>query len=197
MTSSPEWKRPPLTPADRERLAGHRGAVVWFSGLSGSGKTTLARLLDHRLHESSRRSFLLDGDAVRTRLNADLGFSAEDRAENLRRFTEVARLFADAGVIALVSAIAPYESSRQAAREAIGPERFVLVHVATPLEVCESRDPKGLYKRARAGDIKDFTGLDSPYEEPRNPDLKLSPDDGEPTALVDRVLALLEQRGIL
>ncbi len=183
-----------MTTRDRERLAGHRGGVVWFTGLSGSGKTTLARLLDRRLYAEGRRTFLLDGDAVRTGLTADLGFSAEDRAENLRRFTEVARLFAEAGVLVLVSAISPFEASRRQAKERIGADRFVLVHVATPLEVCESRDPKGLYARARAGEIPDFTGISSPYEEPRAPDVRIEPGDGGPDAAVERVIEVLRRR---
>jgi adenylylsulfate kinase len=195
--SNPDWNRPTLTAAEREALAGHRGCVVWFTGLSGSGKTTVARLLDRRLHEAGKRSFLLDGDVMRTGITKGLGFGREDREENLRRFTEVARLFAEAGVITLVSAIAPYEASRQQARERIGAERFLLVHVATPLAVCEARDPKGLYKAARAAELFDFTGISSPYEEPVAPDLVLRPEDGEPPAQVDLVWRLLQTRRFL
>lgn len=194
--SESDWHSALLSVEDRETLAGHRGAVVWFTGLSGSGKTTVARLLDRRLHLQGKRSFLLDGDAVRTGLNADLGFSEESRKENLRRFTELARLFASAGVIALVSAIAPFEAAREWSKERIGPDRFVLIHVATPIEVCEARDIKGLYKNARAGKISSFTGIDSPYEEPQAPDLRLRPEDGDPEAMVDKVMAVLEQRGV-
>jgi adenylyl-sulfate kinase len=189
------WDLPPLEAAEREAAAGHRGAVVWFTGLSGAGKTTIAQVLDRRLMAAGKRSFLLDGDVMRTGITKGLGFSKEDREENLRRFTEVARLFAEAGVIALVSAIAPFEEARQRARERIGAHRFVLVHVAAPLAVCESRDPKGLYKQARAGKISEFTGLSSPYEEPSDPDLRLHPDDGDPIAHADTVWRLLEQRG--
>lgn len=191
------WDFAPVTPEERAALSGHRGAVVWFTGLSGAGKTTVARALDRRLFEAGRRTFLLDGDVVRTGLNTDLGFSAEDRTENLRRFTEVARLFADAGMIALVSVISPYAASRAIARERIGTDRFVLVHMAAPLQVCEARDPKGLYRRARAGEIPQFTGIDSPYEEPEAPDLRFGPEDGNPNALTGRVLELLQQRGIV
>jgi adenylyl-sulfate kinase len=197
VASTSDWNRPTLTAAEREVLAGHRGGVVWFTGLSGSGKTTVARLLDRRLHVAGKRSFLLDGDVMRTGITKGLGFSREDREENLRRFTEVARLFAEAGVLALVSAIAPYERSRQQARERIGPERFMLVHVATPLSVCEGRDPKGLYKDARAGRLPEFTGISSPYEDPVAPDLKLVPEDGDPPAQVDLVWRLLDSRGFL
>jgi adenylyl-sulfate kinase len=140
---------------------------------------------------------MLDGDVLRTGLNRDLGFSPEDRDENLRRFTEVSRLFAEAGVLCLVSAITPYESTRERARERIGAERFVLVHVATPLEVCEARDAKGLYQRARAGEIKDFTGISAPYEEPTNADVVLRPGDGDPPAMGRRVMEVLAQRGLI
>lgn len=194
--SESEWHSALLSVEDRETLAGHRGAVVWFTGLSGSGKTTVARLVDRKLHELGRRSFLLDGDAVRTGLNADLGFSEDARKENLRRFTELSRLFAEAGVIALVSAIAPFEDAREWSRERVGSDRFILVHIATPIEVCETRDLKGLYKRARAGEIPSFTGIDSPYEEPESPDLRLRPDDGDPETMADLVMAVLEQRGL-
>jgi bifunctional enzyme CysN/CysC len=128
-------------------------------------------------------------------LSSDLGFSSEARTENLRRFTEVARLFADAGVLALVSAISPYESLREHAKTRVGPDRFVMVHVATPLEVCEARDPKGLYRRARAGEITEFTGVSAPYEEPAHPDLRIGPEDGDPPDLADRVLDVLRTRG--
>jgi adenylylsulfate kinase len=188
---------PVLSPSERESLAGHRGVVVWFTGLSGSGKTTIARAVDRLLFESGRHSFMLDGDILRSGLNHDLGFSPEDRVENLRRVTEVSRLFADAAVLCLVSAITPYEQDREHARARIGPERFVLVHVATPLEVCEARDAKGLYRRARAGELPDFTGVSAPYEEPRSAELTLRPEDGDPTEMGRRVVELLAARGFL
>lgn len=191
-----EWHRALLSLEQRESLAGHRGAVVWFTGLSGSGKTTVARLVDLKLHEAGRRSFLLDGDAVRTGLNSDLGFTEDDRRENLRRFTELARLFANAGIITLVSAIAPYEETRRWAKERVGPDRFILVHVATPIEVCEARDVKGLYRDARAGKLPAFTGIDAPYEEPQAPDLRLRPEDGDPETMSEKIMSVLEQRGI-
>ena len=186
-----------LSTAAREEVTGHRGVVVWFTGLSGSGKTTVARALDHLLHAHRKHSFLMDGDVLREGITSDLGFSPEDRTENLRRFTEVARLFANAGTVTLVSAISPYEESRQAARERIGADRFVLVHVATPLEVCEARDVKGLYAKARAGELKQFTGIDAPYEEPVSPDIKLVPEDGDPGVMAHTVFDTLRARGFL
>jgi adenylyl-sulfate kinase len=192
-----EWDGTTLTAAERETIAGHRGGVVWFTGLSGSGKTTVAQQLDRRLHGAGKRSFLLDGDVMRDGITKGLGFGKEDREENLRRFTEVAHLFAEAGVIALVSAIAPYEDARERARLRIGPQRFVLVHVATPLSICEQRDPKGLYKAARKGKIPEFTGISSPYEDPVVADLRLRPEDGDPVAQADAVWRVLERRGFL
>lgn len=186
-----------LSVAQREQVSGHRGIVVWFTGLSGSGKTTVARALDHLLHEKGKHSFLMDGDVLREGITSDLGFTPEDREENLRRFTEVARLFANAGVITLVSAISPYEAIRERAKARIGAERFVLVHVATPLAVCEARDVKGLYAKARAGEIKQFTGLDAPYEEPAAPDLKLVPEDGDPAVMAQAVYDLLVTKQFL
>jgi adenylyl-sulfate kinase len=192
-----EWDGTTLTAAERETLAGHHGGVVWFTGLSGSGKTTVAQHLDRRLHAAGKRSFLLDGDVMRDGITKGLGFGREDREENLRRFTEVAHLFAEAGMIALVSAIAPYEDARERARHRIGPKRFVLIHVNTPLAVCESRDPKGLYKAARRGAIPEFTGISSPYEDPVAADLRLRPEDGDPQAQADLVWRVLEGRGLL
>lgn len=169
------------------------GATVWFTGLSGSGKSTVAVEVERAVVAAGRSAYLLDGDNVRHGLNADLGFSAADRAENIRRIGEVARLFADAGVVALVPVISPYRADRDRARaihEAVG-LRFVEVFVDTPLEVCEARDPKGLYAKARAGEIRGFTGIDDPYEAPEHPDLRLTPADGDPAAQAARVLALL------
>jgi bifunctional enzyme CysN/CysC len=169
------------------------GATVWFTGLSGSGKSTVAVEVERAVVAAGRAAYLLDGDNVRHGLNADLGFSAADRAENIRRIGEVARLFADAGVVALVPVISPYRADRDRARaihEAVG-LRFVEVFVDTPLELCESRDPKGLYAKARAGEIVGFTGIDDPYEIPERPDLRLRPADGDPATQAALVLELL------
>jgi bifunctional enzyme CysN/CysC len=169
------------------------GATVWFTGLSGSGKSTVAVEVERALVGAGRPAYLLDGDNLRHGLNADLGFSAADRAENIRRVGQVARLFADAGVVALVPVISPYRADRELAREIhadVGLP-FIEVFVDTPLEVCESRDPKGLYAKARAGEITGFTGIDDPYEAPERPELRLTPADGDPSAQASRVLALL------
>ena len=169
------------------------GATVWFTGLSGSGKSSVAVEVERAVVAAGRAAYLLDGDNVRHGLNADLGFTAADRTENIRRIGEVARLFADAGVVALVPVISPYRADRDRARaihEAVG-LRFVEVFVDTPLAVCEARDPKGLYVKARAGEIRGFTGIDDPYEAPEHPDLRLTPADGAPAAQAARVLDLL------
>lgn len=157
----------------REINTGHPGRVLWFTGLSGSGKSTIANALDEVLHGRGLKTYILDGDNVRMGLNGDLGFSPEDRKENIRRIAEVAKLFADSGTIVLTAFISPYIEDRDAAREVIGDD-FVEVFVDTPLDVCEDRDPKGLYKKARAGEIKGFTGIDAPYEAPKNPEFTLN-----------------------
>jgi bifunctional enzyme CysN/CysC len=167
------------------------GLTVWLTGLSGSGKSTVAVEVERKLVGSGRSAYLLDGDNLRHGLNADLGFGAGDRAENVRRVGEVAKLFADAGVVSVVSLVSPYRADRnlvRAAHEAAG-LRFVEIFVDTPLEVCEARDPKGLYAKARAGELKGFTGIDDPYEAPDNPDLVLRPGHGSPTAMADWVIA--------
>lgn len=184
------WHEGAVARADRPS----QGATVWLTGLSGSGKSTVAVEVERALVAAGRAAYLLDGDNVRHGLNADLGFSAADRTENIRRIGEVARLFADAGVVALVPVISPYRADRDRARtihEAVGLP-FVEVYVDTPIEVCEARDPKGLYAKARAGEIRGFTGIDDPYEAPEHPDLRLTLADGDPTAQAARVLALLD-----
>ncbi|GLY41994.1 adenylyl-sulfate kinase [Amycolatopsis sp. NBRC 101858] len=169
-----------------------RGATVWLTGLSASGKSSVAVELERRLVAAGRPAYLLDGDNLRHGLNAGLGFSPEDRAENVRRVAEVARLFADAGVVAIASLISPYEQDRASARAVSGDLPFVEVFVDTPLEVCEARDPKGMYAKARAGEIRGFTGIDAPYERPSSPDLVLRPADGDPATMAAAIEALLE-----
>ena len=179
---------------DRERTLGQRGAVVWFTGLSGSGKSTLACALEARLAKAGRLAYVLDGDNVRHGLCADLGFTPADRSENIRRIAHVAALLADTGVLVLTSFISPYRSDRAQARTIVG-EGFLEVWVDTPLEVCEQRDPKGLYKKARAGQIPEFTGISAPYEAPECPELHLRSGASSIDDAVEAVHALLSHRG--
>jgi bifunctional enzyme CysN/CysC len=183
--------------AQRAALMGQKPCVIWITGLSGAGKSTLANLLEARLIADGRHTYLIDGDNLRYRLNRDLGFSDRDRAENIRRAAEVARLMVDAGLIVLVALISPLQVDRQLAREVLGYDDFIEVFVNVPLEVAEARDPKGLYKKARSGEIKHFTGIDSPYEAPLHPDLVVDAHHELPDVGVRAVLDLLLQRGLL
>lgn len=160
-----------MTREDRERLNGHKGKVIWLTGLSGSGKSTIANTLEKELHALGKRTYVLDGDNVRQGLNKDLGFTDADRVENIRRAAEVARLMLDAGLIVIAAFISPFRAERQMARELIGENNFIEVYVDTPLAVCEQRDPKGLYKKARRGQLPNMTGIGSAYEPPAQPDL--------------------------
>lgn len=160
--------------SDRNEANGHRSLVIWFTGLSGSGKSTIADQLQYRLFEEGIKTYMLDGDNVRMGLNKDLGFDDAGRVENIRRIAEVARLFVDAGVVVITSFISPFIADRQQARDLVGASDFIEVHVDCPLEVCEERDVKGLYARARKGEIPNFTGIDSPYEEPVDPEVRIS-----------------------
>ncbi len=187
------WHPGHLSQSQRWTELGFSGATIWFTGLSGSGKSTVAMEVESALLRNGRPAYVLDGDNIRHGLNGDLGFSAEDRNENVRRVAEVARLMADAGVVALVPLVSPYRSARDNARalsEAAG-IRFIEVFVDTPIEICEQRDPKGLYAKARAGEITGFTGIDDPYEAPVDPDLRLTPADGEPSTMAEMVLEIL------
>ncbi len=159
--------------ADRAVLHGHRPAIVWFTGLSGSGKSTLASALEYRLHRAGLRTYILDGDNIRDGLNKGLTFSDADRQENIRRISEVARLFVDAGTIVLTAFISPFKKDREVARKLVGAGEFIEVFVDCPLEVCEQRDVKGLYKKARKGEITRFTGIDSPFEAPEDPEITI------------------------
>ena len=206
------WHEHAVSRREREKRNGHRGCVLWLTGLSASGKSTLANVIDHKLHAMDVRSFVLDGDNVRHGLNAGpamlkgphgeefaqrfgLGFSAQDREENIRRIGAVARLFGDAGVIAITAFISPYRADRDKARATVGDGDFIEIFVDTPLEVCETRDPKGLYKKARAGEIKGFTGIDDPYEPPEKPELVLDAATKSPETLADEVIAHLQASG--
>ena len=165
--------------------------IVWLTGLSGAGKSTIANLVEQRLHALGKHTYLLDGDNVRHGLNRDLGFTEADRVENIRRVAEVARLMLDAGLITLVSFISPFRAERDMARALAGPDEFVEVFVDTPLAVAEERDPKGLYKKARKGELKHFTGIDSPYEPPAQPELRIDTVAESPEAAADRIVAYL------
>lgn len=160
-----------VTQDDREKINGHPGKVIWFTGLSGSGKSTLANLLEFELNRQGKHTYLLDGDNIRQGLNRDLGFTEVDRIENIRRSAEVAKLMLDAGLMVITAFISPFKKDREIAKNLIGEENFIEIYVCTPMKVCEQRDPKGLYKKARDGLIANFTGISSPYEEPNNPNL--------------------------
>jgi adenylylsulfate kinase len=200
------WHAHAVSRDEREQAAGHRGCVLWFTGLSGCGKSTLANLVDHRLHGRGVRSFVLDGDNVRLGLNAapallkerhgdefarrfGLGFAAQDREENIRRIGAVAELFAQAGIVTLTAFISPYRRDRDAVRAMLAPGDLIEIHVRAPLEVCESRDPKGLYKKARSGALRNFTGIDSPYEAPENPEIRVNTLNETPEDAADRIVA--------
>ena len=186
-----------LARADKERLLGQRGVMLWFTGLSGSGKSTVAVALERELHRRGRLCRLLDGDNIRTGINAGLGFSDDDRRENIRRIAEVGKLFVDTGIITLAAFVSPTEELRTLARDIIGAADFKEIFVATPLEECERRDVKGLYARARRGEVKNFTGISAPFEAPQSPALVLDTTDTPVEESVGKVLALLEEAGVL
>src|SRR5215211_3072395 len=193
------WHEGHVSRPERATLLNQKGATLWFTGLSGSGKSTLAFTLEHALVQAGRLAYVLDGDNVRHGLNKNLGFSAADREENIRRIGEVARLFADAGVITMTSFISPYRKDRDLVRElhvkdGLG---FVEVYLNTPIETCEQRDPKGLYKKARAGQLKGFTGVDDPYEAPLKPELTLDATGLSPQQATERLLDYLRQQGVI
>ena len=209
------WHEHQVSRTDRERLNGHRGCVIWFTGLSGCGKSTVANALDTLLHRRGIHTYLLDGDNVRHALNASpalltehgeayakrfgLGFSPEDRSENIRRVGAVSELFAAAGVMTLAAFVSPYRSDRDAVRRQVEGSggAFVEVFVDTPLEICEQRDPKGLYEKARKGDLKDFTGIDAPYEAPSQPEVRLAGGVQPPDELAQQVFEYLDGAGLL
>lgn len=179
----------------REALLEQKGVLIWLTGLPSSGKSTIAFTVEHALIERGRMAYVLDGDNIRHGLNKNLGFSAEDRAENIRRIGEVGKLFADVGAITLSSFVSPYRADRDGVRALMGDGDFIEVFIDTPLEVCETRDPKGLYKKARTGEIPNFTGISDPYEPPENPELVIYTVDSTPQRATRQIIALLEARG--
>ena len=191
------WQALDVDKQARSELNGQRPCVLWFTGFSGSGKSTVANLVEKKLHTMGKRTYTLDGDNVRHGLNKDLGFTDADRVENIRRVAETAKLFVDAGLIVLVSFISPFRSERRMARELVEDGEFYEIFVDTPIEVCEQRDPKGLYKKARAGQIKNFTGFDSPYEPPENAELTVDTVALNPEENAERIIAFLTEKGYL
>ncbi len=187
------WHTSAVERSIRSAATGTTGRTLWLTGLSGSGKSTVAVQLERQLISAGRPAYLLDGDNLRFGLNGDLGFSADDRDENVRRVAHVARLFADAGIIAIVPLISPYRAARALARELHDAAElpFAEVFIDTPLEVCEARDPKGLYRKARAGEITGMTGIDDPYEPPLSPEFRVTPDDGSPEEIAAKLIAEL------
>ena len=210
------WHEHKVSSAERQQLMGHKGAVLWFTGLSACGKSTIANTVDHKLHSLGKHTYVLDGDNIRFGLNKDpkslkekqgysdaaaarfgVGFSAEDRMENIRRIGEVAKLFSDAGIITLTAFISPYRSDRDAVRKILKEGEFIEILVDASVETCEKRDPKGLYKKARAGELKEFTGISAPYEAPEKPELVLDSNTKGIDQLADEVIAYLKKQGYL
>jgi adenylylsulfate kinase len=191
------WHHATITKEDREKLFSQKGVVIWFTGLSGSGKSTLANEVEAALFERGGHTYILDGDNIRHGLNKDIGFSPKDREENIRRIGEVAHLFAQAGVIVMTAFISPYLADREMARKLNKEGEFIEIYCRCALEECERRDTKGLYKKARAGEVKEFTGISAPYEEPAQPELILDTDKESLKESAEKVLAYLEKRGII
>jgi len=191
------WHHATVTRARREAQNGHRGAIVWFTGLSGSGKSTLAHAVEETLHRQGCRTFVLDGDNVRHGLCGDLGFSSKDRVENIRRIGEMAKLFMEAGVIVLTAFISPFRADRERVRGMVEHGDFIEIYCDAPIGVCESRDVKGMYKKARAGLIAEFTGISSPYEAPEDPELTVNTGTAELDDCVQQVIGEMVQRGLI
>ena len=193
------WHEGHVTRDERNVLLKQKGCTIWFTGLSGSGKSTIAYTLEHALVQRGHLAYVLDGDNIRHGLNKNLGFSAADRTENIRRIGEVAKLFADAGILTMTSFISPYRQDRDLVRalHIEGNLPFIEVHVNTPIETCEQRDPKGLYKKARAGQLKNFTGVDDPYEPPLKPELSIDATNTSPQQATVQLLAYLQKQGLL
>ncbi len=195
-SSNTVWHNATVTRQRREQQNGHRSTVLWFTGLSGSGKSTLAHAVEESLHLAGYRTFVLDGDNVRHGLCSDLGFSVGDRSENIRRIAEAAKLLVEAGIIVMTAFISPFRSDRERARSLFPHGEFIEIYCAAPLEVCERRDVKGLYRRARVGEVKEFTGISSPYETPSNPELVVDTGSQPLEVCVAQVLTLLRAHGV-
>ncbi len=191
-SSNTAWHHATVTRAHRQQLNNHRSVAIWFTGLSGSGKSTLSHAVEERLFQMKCRTFVLDGDNVRHGLCGDLGFSEDDRKENIRRIGETAKLFVEAGLITLTAFISPFNADRMRARQLFKTGDFIEVYCRCPLEICERRDVKGIYQRARAGEVRDFTGISSPYEEPESPELVVNTGDTPLDQCVDQVICLLQ-----
>lgn len=192
-----QWHRSLVERGDRQTQNAHRSVVLWFTGLSGAGKSTLAHAVESKLHKNGCRTYVLDGDNVRHGLCSDLGFSAVDRTENIRRIGEVAKLFTDAGLIVLTAFISPYRNDRAKVRAVIGGDDFIEIYCRCDLEICEQRDVKGLYAKARQGIVKEFTGISSPYEAPVNPELEINTAANSLESCVDTILSFIKQRGVI
>lgn len=197
MATNIVWHQHEMNKQRRAEALAQKPRVLWFTGLSGSGKSTLANLLEQKLTAQNKHTYLLDGDNIRHGLCGDLGFSAQDRVENIRRISEVSKLFVDAGLIVITAFISPFRADRDFCRKLLAENEFIEVFVDTPLAVCEQRDPKGLYKKARSGDIKDFTGIDADYEAPHNPEIHLNYLDESAEQTVERLYAALVEKGLL
>lgn len=191
------WQAHPVTKQQRSELKSQRPCILWFTGLSGAGKSTIAGAVEQKLFELGHHTYLLDGDNVRHGLNKDLGFSDEDRVENIRRIGEAAKLFADAGMMVLTAFISPFRSDRQMVRDLVEPGEFVEIFMDTPLAECEQRDPKGLYKKARAGQIKNFTGIDSDYEAPHAPELVIRTTENTVEQCADQIISYLQSANLI
>ncbi len=191
------WHAATITKADRHRMNEHKSAILWYTGLSGAGKSTLANKVEEKLFERGFHTYVLDGDNIRHGLNKGLGFSADDRKENIRRIGEVSKLFVDAGAFVSTAFISPYREDRDMVRQLVADNEFIEIYVYAPLDVCEQRDPKGLYKKARAGEIKHFTGIDDPYEAPEHAELVINTAEKDLEACAAEIVNYLEQRGYL
>jgi adenylylsulfate kinase len=191
------WHEHHIDKLNRSNMKKQKACILWFTGLSGSGKSTIANALEVKLHKMNKHTYLLDGDNIRMGLNNDLGFSNEDRVENIRRIGEISKLFVDSGTMVLTAFISPFCSDRELVRDIVDHDEFVEIYIDTPLEVCENRDPKGLYKKARAGKIPNFTGIDSPYESPKSPEIHLKTNNLSIDDSIDIIIDYLQIQGYL